>query len=393
MKKALVILMALSMVFAAFADEPAVKNEIAEFTGSASVTWGVDLDAGKTGFDNDARANLKVTFVGGGDKTTTGSGVWGEIKIKVDDQKIDGATWATPAATVDFAKIHINDMIAIGIMSGSNAYGGYKPVTAVKSDCHYATSDVGGTVTKGITLEVSLPDLLDLNIDFRSVPKYNDNYGIGTKLAIKAVENLNFGVGFGIDFFDPKPWGLSAWADYKLGLNDTMYLKPQVGFTMTNADNSGVITTALLLGWGDENKDPGVKLVSDKVSDGFSVATEIAFADNSPIPLCIGVRDSKFVENLEAALQFHVKDLKNFEMNTLALGFVYDLGGIKPSVAFALDKGGDLGKTDDMLLYFGIDFTGFVDNTTFSLVYESGNLKADAGAKLGTINLTAKVSF
>ena len=47
MKKALVILMALSMVFAAFADEPAVKNEIAEFTGNASVTWGVDLDAGK----------------------------------------------------------------------------------------------------------------------------------------------------------------------------------------------------------------------------------------------------------------------------------------------------------------------------------------------------------
>jgi len=43
MKKALVILMALSMVFAAFADEPAVVNELAEFKGDATVTWGVIL--------------------------------------------------------------------------------------------------------------------------------------------------------------------------------------------------------------------------------------------------------------------------------------------------------------------------------------------------------------
>lgn len=397
MKKALVILMALSMVFAAFADEPAVKNEIAEFTGSASVTWGVDLDAGKTGFKNEESAKLKFTLIGKGDKSTAGDGVWGELKIKAGDASEAEANGAdanvvVKKVAVDVAKIHISDMLAIGIREGSNKYGEYKPVTAVKSDGHYATSNVGGAVTDGITLEVKLPDLLDLNIDFRSVEQYTNNYGIGTSLAVKAVENLNLKVGFGIDFFNNNPWGLSASADYKLGLSDTMYLKPQVGFTMTNADNSGEIAAALLFGWGKENQDTNIKWVSKKVSDGFSVATKIALADGSAIPLCVGVWDSTFVENLKVGAQFHVNDLKNFAVNTLAFEFAYDLGGIKPAVAFAMDKGGDLAWTDDMKLDVKIDFTGFVTNTTFTLEYESGNLKADP-AGLGKINLTAKIAF
>ena len=407
MKKALVILMALSMVFAAFADEPAVKNEIAEFTGNASVTWGVDLDAGKTGFKNDASGSFKFTLIGGGDKSTTGDGVWGELKIKIDDIQYTGMgawtidftagtitqPWGTKAVSIETAKIHLNDMIAIGIKEGSNKYGEYKPVTAVKSDCHYATGNVGGNVTDGITVEVAVPDLIDFNIDFRSVEQYTNQYGIGTSLAVKAVENLNLKVGFGIDFYNNNPWGLSASADYKLGLSDTMYLKPQVGFTMTNADNSGELTTALLVGWGKENQDTNIKFISKKVSDGFSVATKIAFADNSPIPLCVGLWDSTFVENLKFGAQFHVNNLKDFALNTLGFEFAYDLGGIKPAFGFAMDKGGDLGWTDDLKIAFSVDFTGFVDNTTFTLAYNSGNLKASAGEKLGKIDLTAKISF
>ena len=57
-----------------------------------------------------------------------------------------------------------------------------------------------------------------------------------------------------------------------------------------------------------------------------------------------------------------------------------------------MDKGGDLKWTDDMKLDVKIDFTGFVTNTTFTLEYESKNLKADP-AGLGKINLTAKIAF
>ena len=400
MKKALVILMALSMVFAAFADEPAVKNEIAEFTGSASVTWGVDLDAGKTGFKNEESASLKFTLIGGGDKQTTGSGVWGDLKIKIGDSDATGSIATTGDVVIAkpelvHAKIHLNDMIAIGIRAGTNKYGAYSPVSAVKSS-HFGLGAVGGTVTQGITVEVALPDLLDLNIDFRSddSAQYTNNYGLGTSLAVKAVENLNLAVGFGIDF-DPSVWGLSASADYKIGINDTMYLKPQVGFTMDDGAGTKYITTALLFGWGSEDQEVGTKFVEQKQADGFSVATKIDLDNTDAIPLCIGVWDSTFVENLKAGVQFHVKSLSNFEVNTLAIDFAYDLGGIKPAFGFAMDKDGDLSYSDELRIAFSVDFTGFVDNTTFTLAYNSGDLKGNNATigKLGKIDLTAKISF
>ena len=485
MKKALVILLALSMVFAAFADEPAVKNEVAEFTGSASVTWGVNLDTGKTGFKNDTSTSLKFTLLSSGDKATSGEGVWGELKIKTsgDSKFATGSTdnFGGASVSVETAKIHINDMIAIGILSGSNAYGEYKPTLAVFSDKdfsdkgHVKTDKVGGAVTQGINVDVTLDKLLDLSVDFRSAPTaaykeagykdafgvdptkavkrsvkpedfetfeaywaalvaengtvksnsdtiaaenaklqaYNDwkkakdgytdygnyanQYGIGAKLALKAVDNLNLSVGFGMDFYGTtKPWGLAVAADYKLGLTETMYIKPQVGFTMSNEEKSGKIATALLVGWGSENQDTNIKWISKKVSDGFSVATEISLDSTKPIPLCVGVWDSTFVENLKVGAQFHVANLKAFAINTLAVEFAYDLGGIKPAVAFAMDNNGELTETfkkeDVMKLYVGCDFTGFVANTTFTVAYESGNFKASAN-KLGTVNLTAKISF
>jgi len=442
MKKALVILMALSMVFAAFADEPAVVNELAEFKGDATVTWGVDLDAGKTGFKNETSASLKFNLVSQGSKATTGEGIWGEIAVKLDTDdgiRYTNDGWNGAKVKVDKAKLHINDMIAIGILSGDNKYGEYKPTLAVFSDKkHFMTSDVGGTVTDGITLEITLDKLLDLNIDFRSLPDafaytgtlteptkvefdgtnvdayntylqqkesydkvvayykgkfkenyYTNNYGIGTQVALKAVDNLNFKVGFGIDFFGSNPWGLSVSTDYKLALSDTMYLLPQVGFTMTNADKSGEIVGTLLVGWGKENQDTNIKWISKKVSDGFSVSTTIPFDSDKAIPLCVGVWDSTFVENLTAGAQFHVKNLKDFAANTLACEFSYKLGDITPIFAFAMDNGGDLGWSDALKIYAAVKYTGFA-NTTITLAYESGDLKT---SKAGTINLSTKIAF
>ena len=69
MKKALVLLLALSMVFGVFAAEPVANVNVAEFSGEASVQWGVDLDAKETGFKNDAKVTLKLNLIDGGDKS------------------------------------------------------------------------------------------------------------------------------------------------------------------------------------------------------------------------------------------------------------------------------------------------------------------------------------
>ena len=141
MKKALVFFVALAMIGSVFAAEPAAEAKVAEFSGNAAVTFGFDLDTVKTGFKNTTEADLKFNLMNGGDKSTTGNGVWGELKLVVNALQIratadvsDGHTFAiqtkkdndgedTIFVEIDTAKLHFNDLY-VGITSGDFRYGG-----------------------------------------------------------------------------------------------------------------------------------------------------------------------------------------------------------------------------------------------------------------------------
>ena len=176
MKKALVLLLALSMVFGAFADEPVANVNVSEFKGEASVTWGVDLDESRTGFKNDAKVTLKLNLIDGGDKSSTGEGVWGEIKIKTDGDtfdKVEGndvafGTVNLPAKVkVDVAKLHFGDNAYIGIKSGDTQVGEYKLDTAVAAE-KTKNGNVGdGDYKNGIVAGYG-NDMFSVDVDFRS---------------------------------------------------------------------------------------------------------------------------------------------------------------------------------------------------------------------------------
>ena len=84
MKKIVGMGAAVALAASMFAAEPVANPQVLEFKGNASVEWGVDLDAGKTGFKNAQEASIKVKLFDGGDKATSGSGVWAELKIVAD---------------------------------------------------------------------------------------------------------------------------------------------------------------------------------------------------------------------------------------------------------------------------------------------------------------------
>jgi len=394
MKKALVILLALSMVFAAFADDPAAKNEVAEFTGNASVTWGVDLDTGKTGFTNSESANLKFTLMGTGDKATSGEGVWGELKIKVGDPlQYDGGAWKNGKASVDTAKIHIGENFAIGIRSGDVQNGGYKLALAAASDSD--TFNVGafggsGNTKQGVTFEVALPSVLNLNIDFRSdnTTQYTNNYGVAADVDVKAVDGLTLKVGFGMDFYGAKDKGLFAQLGYAAKLDDKFFIEPQFAFGMNFADKMN-LAAGLLFGWGDKNKDP-IKFMTGKVSNGFSVATMFNLKNMATIPLYIAVYDTTFVENLAAGVEFDIANLKAISSGmTLAFDAKYSLENAVPTIGVKFVKA----ATNELNVYAACDLKGLVANTTFTVAYASANLMSSAKPKLGTVNVTAKISF
>ena len=147
---------------------------------------------------------------------------------------------------------------------------------------------------------------------------YTDNYAAALEGEFKGVENLSIKAGASYNFAknyqaqradkdktaigDPEHiLGYSASAGYKLGLNDTFYIHPQVGF----AGSTGFTTTeigdkerkdsttsmemafGLLFGWGEigEDKNAGVYYLDDnmakKVSPGVGVVAHIPFVTTS----------------------------------------------------------------------------------------------------------------
>ena len=491
MKKALVLLLALSMVFGAFADEPVANVNVSEFSGEASVTWGVDLDESRTGFKNDAKVTLKLNLIDGGDKSSTGEGVWGEIKIKTDGDTFmkaegqDAAIGTLPTKVkVDAAKLHFGDNAYIGIMSGDTLVGEYKLDTAVAAEqitngnTGANTEITDGKITKQYSAGIVAGygnDIFSVDVDFRSSDEaqYSNAYSFAVDGALKAVDNLTLKAGYSKDFANPYDEDVNdafyVATDYKLGLNDTFYIKPQVGYVQymkSNTDdadkktseNTGNLVAALLFGWGDKADDkPGVYFLdkdedgknSKKVTPGISVAMSKQLVGNkkydgeieykgveSPMKLAVSFFSGKIVKNLTAAAYFatdigkttvedkdgnkidEMSDKEKAEGYEFAAGLKYKLtageGSITPQFGIAMaNKGyatktgvinysntkynGDNAKDDakDVLnIKAGAEFKGYVENTAFSVTYQSKNLKnTEEKDNKGTLNFKVKISL
>ncbi len=355
MKKALGVFLMTAMAFGAFADEPVADVNIAEFSGNAAVQWGVDLDSGTTGFKNSYEVNLKLNLLNNGTKSTTGDGVWGELVLKTEedtfigwengddspemsDEYINantGLMGGDPRRAlglkvyVDTAKIHIGPAY-IGIKRGDTQTGKLKMDAAIRSaddDQAQWLNDVGpDKYSEGIVLGVD-SEVAKVDLDLRSYvaekddknkPKYQY-----TGAYAAALEAELKGEGVGLDGFSAKVgtsfnfaknyqankeaadkidipetdehlWGYSASLAYKLGLDDTFYIRPQVGFTgqtefYNNDDvktkrtttNNLAVAAGLLFGWGEigMDKNAGVYYLDDdmakKVSPGVGVVAYI----------------------------------------------------------------------------------------------------------------------
>ena len=88
MKKALVILLALCTIGAAFAADVAT----ATLSGSVSATWGYNLQEEASGFKNDSDVVVSFPLAAFGDKAQGGEGMYGEIIVKDFGLKIDNDT-------------------------------------------------------------------------------------------------------------------------------------------------------------------------------------------------------------------------------------------------------------------------------------------------------------
>lgn len=349
MKKALGVFLMTAMAFGAFADEPVADVNIAEFSGNAAVQWGVDLDSGTTGFKNSYEVNLKLNLLNNGTKSTTGDGVWGELVLKTEEDTFIG--WENGDDSpevgdeyinankglmgsgrslglkvyVDVAKIHIGPAY-IGIKRGDTQTGKLKMDAAIRSaddDKAEWLHDVGPEgYTEGLVAGFE-NEITNVGLDVRTKRgtdsyQYTDNYALALEGELKGegigIDGLNVKAGVSYDvssktydrtnktlFTTEKSdknthtLGYSASLAYKFGLDDTFYIRPQVGFTGENGfseSNVGNVDTnttttnmalaaGLLFGWDEigMDKNAGVYYLDDdmakKVSPGVGVVAWI----------------------------------------------------------------------------------------------------------------------
>ena len=432
MKKALSVFLMAAMAFGAFADEPVADVNVAEFSGNAAVTWGVDLDSGKTGFKNSTEVNLKLNLLKGGTKSTTGDGVWGELVLKADGDPIqwqqkafsDTAFGANKGMMdggalkykvyVDTAKIHFGPAY-VGIKNGNTTVGELKLDTAVRADKAWL-ANVGANKTDGIVAGFD-SDVVKVDVDVRSLPtadtQYTNDYGMAAEVEFKGVENLSVKGGVSYEFKEKGTLAYAASAGYKLALDDTYYVRPQVGITGVK-DADPTLAASVLFGWG-EKKDAhaGVYFVNEdadkKVIPGVSVAVYVPLEDDPMVTIAPSFFSGEIVPGLTAAVDAtigtqsgKVRDIKwrNTATN-LDAGVKYALAvdalTITPQAGVEYynytSKVDDAKDSDNnMNMKIGVDVAGLIDNTTLSAVWTSGEL-LDGGVVAGTLDFTVKIAL
>ncbi len=529
MKKALSVFLMLALVGSVFAAEPVADVNVAEFSGNASVQWGIDLDTMKTGFKNAYEVNLKLNLLNNGSKSTTGDGIWGELVITTDsdnflqwengDSSLMVGDAAFPAnkgmtsnlnvnAYVDTAKLHFGPAY-IGIKRGDTQTGELKMDAAIRSSdddqakwldnvgpANYSQGIVAGFEHEYFNVALDLrsqpEDFLnaykvvlkykdstrsDLEFKFISYDdallfttmvntdryaayvdytaelpeqisdgvhdienQYTNKYAMAAEVEVTPIDDLSIKGGVSYNFGENKAatvLGFSGSVGYKFNINDTFYVRPQVGYTgeTTFADNANLdseMAMGLLFGWGDIGIDANADVPfldgdsAKKVSPGVGVVAYLPLQENGPLSARImpSFFSGEIVPNLTAAAYSDIGIMEQGDAAmAVAVGAKYAIPAgavtITPNagIRFANDSyldnvaasmkekdDGIFASTGDRNLFendsalnlkAGVDVTGLISNTTLSVIYDSRNLlnTTTNGLKAGTLNFKVKISL
>ena len=352
MKKIIAMGAAVALAASMFAAEPAANAAVIEFKGNASVEWGVDLDSKKTGFKNSTDAQLKFKLFDGGSKSTEGSGIWAELKIKSDDDgnpawKAENGEPTIKKAVIDTAKIHIYNFY-VGIQSGDTVTGEFKPQAAIVSDKAWLGNVGPAGFTQGLVFGYDDSNI-NAAVDFRSFEdtskdtptQYTNAYAIAAEATMKDanewVEGLEVkgGVSYNFsknyyekadnnlavkkfalkfdtdddgtdDFFADSILGYSGSVAYKVALDDKYYIKPMAGIvgdvlsrelgTVDYLGNGNEFVASVLFGWGAQaDANAGVPFLdgddAKKVTPGVSVVFTMPLPTKVTIDSPIGSYD------------------------------------------------------------------------------------------------------
>ena len=416
MKKISVLLIAFLLVASfAFAEETFTFS----VSGSASVTWGIDLDTNATGFANAGSGTLEITLIPTTTDASSGSDWYGTVGLEY--AAVDGFG----AATVTAARI-TNDVVYIDIrqpgITGSNAtnifnadgdqlvgtgfralnYAAFRGTFASAiQNVSPAIALVQGNTHGGITIGYASDPINDLSLAIVSDGNWNvanqnleNYYGIALN-ANATVDVLTIGNRLFLGVFaDETAFGNTTSVGVDLG--DT---NVAVGFDLTGSSDDAVdlawkssLTLTQTLA---EGTSLALRTTLGEVGDDMSLDLGLTFVEGTA---------EGFVPTVGAKLGVVLQQVLAPE-EAMRLGVLFDVeysdGGINPFAGVGFHS--VLADDDTAFLAYeaGVnlrsDFHG-IDNTTFTLRYgtwqgENTTQVAIDDLHPGFISFTTAISF
>jgi hypothetical protein len=368
MKKLSILLIGLLLVSGlAFAEFGAVT-----VSGSASVTWGVDLNSGATGFANAGTSSVSIALIDKASATTTGDdGLYGTITVKDYSLKItDGAIVSsigavTASIMVDPATITIYK--APG-MSWGNA--------TIIDGTDLAPGLTGANTMGGITIGIPAGPA-DLSIYVVSDGDWTSNvandYAAGLDVSVVAgPATIDLG-GFYGWFNASGSWGATAGVAL-----DVAPAAISIGFDIVPGDWE--VSAGAVIDLTEANGD----------GKTGNVALDVSYSEADDLDVALGVAEPKaggFVDMLYASMAVELLNLTSGAIGwTVDVDGGYDTGDIDPYFGFGYGSDSIFDLNVGVILKAGL--TG-IDNTTITLDYVSTDLPTD----LGIITIKAAVKL
>jgi hypothetical protein len=409
MKKAIVLLLALMMVGAAFAEEGAAKMAY-DLSADATATWGYDLETGDHGFTNEMSFEVTVPIIAADSKdNATEDNVYGQLTITGINLALydDGDTskvfdnYDEDGYYDDFeAKIVAGDLSVTIYSAPDLSYDNAGVVTIWSEDdgedslVAPAASTVGGLIfgynigeLGSVALNVASYDdwsadddaTNDVDTDTNGTDA-EDMYAFGVDISLTPIEMIALDLGF---FYADD--GVAA--DPTMGLTVAATITPVEGLEIFAALDGDNAAKFLMDAYLNEDKDT------------FKVETYYAGKDARAVTydrLDLGVTfvdEEGFVPGLEFGLGFFAYELMAdpaFDPMEMSIGqtlsYTYKMGDVnyvKPYEELRYDMTGHGLLSDEAAMYLdvGVEFQLFA-NTVFTADLELGATADDSNIGL-----------
>jgi len=373
MKKLSILLIGLLLVTGfAFAE----LDGTVDISGSATLTWGVDLNTNATGFSNVPASSISVTLVAEQDASASGDdGLYGEIVVEGLEITADPAGTGGSNGTVT-AKIVISPIEIIIEAAPGMSWGNATTGDGADAD-NVAPALVAANTIAGITIVLPV-DPATINVYFVSDGDWTVNaandYAVGTDITV-AIDIITIDLGGYYGWFNALgTYGLTAAASVSLA--DVMGgVDVTVGFDLDET------------GW-----EVAFGTVVAVVADA-EVSLDVAYSDLWDLDVVLG-----FAEETAGGLVDMVGAGVTVELFNLLSGAIiwnvdvtgeYSSGGLTPYFGFGY--GSDTIFDLNAGVELGADFTG-IDNTTVTIDYTSTQL-SPAPADSGIITVETVISL